>query len=54
MQCHITKDHTHYLPNSLSWRRMVLQAAQHLPGIRGKFPDAYINIANVNEKTIEM
>jgi len=54
MQCHITKDHTHYLLNILSWRRMVLQKAQHLPGIRSKFPDAYINIAIVNEKANEM
>ena len=46
--------HHHYLLNTLSWRQMVLQAAQHLTGVSGKFPDAYINIAIVNEKTIEM
>jgi len=33
---------------------MVLQAAQHLTGISGKFPDAYTNTATVNEKTIKM
>jgi hypothetical protein len=33
---------------------MLLQAAQHLTGIRGEFTDAYINIAIVNEETIEM
>jgi hypothetical protein len=33
---------------------MVLQAAQHLTGIRGKFPETYINTAIVNGKTTEM
>jgi hypothetical protein len=33
---------------------MVLQETQHLTDIRGKFPDALINIAIVNAKTIEM
>jgi len=54
MQCHITKDQTHYLLNTLSLRPTVLEAAQHLTGIREKFPDPYINIAIVKEKTIEM
>jgi hypothetical protein len=33
---------------------MHLQAAQYLTGIRGKFTDAYTNIAIVNEKTSKM
>jgi len=49
----------HQRPHSLSSEHFITEkdgskAAQHLPGIRGKFPDAYINIAIVNEKTIEM
>jgi hypothetical protein len=48
------QDQTHYLLNTLSLRLMVLQAAQHLTGIGGKFPDPYINIAIVKKKIIEM
>jgi hypothetical protein len=33
---------------------MLLQAAQHSTGIRGKFMDVYINITIVNEKTSKM
>lgn len=54
MQCHTTRPHSLSSEHFIMETGGSLSSPTFLTGIRGKFTDSYVHIANVYEKTTEM